>query len=46
MSEPFAYVLDDSDYQAAVRGLSQEYREKMIFFDVGDVETPIILQRI
>ena len=38
MSEPFAYVLDDSDYQAAVRGLSQEYREKMIFFDVDDVE--------
>ena len=38
MSEPFAYVLDDSDYQTAACGLSQEYREKMIFFDVNDVE--------
>ncbi len=38
MSEPFAYVLDDSDYRDAVRGLSQEYKEKMVFFDVDDVE--------
>ncbi|MGI6011549.1 MAG: FtsX-like permease family protein [Ruminococcus sp.] len=38
MSEPFAYVLDDEDYQKMTEGISREYMEHLIFFNVSDVE--------
>lgn len=38
MSDPFAYVISDADYKAMTAGLSDAYRENLIFFDVDDVE--------
>lgn len=38
MSDPFAYVLDDSDYQNMSAGLTNQYKEKTILFDVAEPE--------
>lgn len=38
MSSPFAYVLNDADYQAASASLGSQYMEKIICFDVKDTE--------
>ncbi|MGI6005945.1 MAG: FtsX-like permease family protein [Ruminococcus sp.] len=38
MSEPFAYVLSNEDYQTMTAGISREYMEQMVFFNVSDVE--------
>lgn len=38
MASPFAYVLDDTDYKAMTKGLSKEYREHMVFFNVSDIK--------
>lgn len=38
MSEPFAFVLDDQDYQNIISGVSPAYVEHLIFFNVSDVE--------
>ena len=39
MSDPFAYILNDSDYQDLSQGLQDQYREHLIFFDVADIES-------
>lgn len=38
MSSPFAYVLSNSDYQSMTNGLSEEYTEHLVLFDVADYE--------
>ncbi len=38
MSSPFAYVLNDADYQAAAASLGSQYMEKVICFDVKATE--------
>lgn len=38
MSEPYAYVINDSDYSKMTEGLSADYLENLIFFNVSDVE--------
>lgn len=38
MSTPFAYVISDSDYEKMTKGLSDVYRENLVFFNVADVE--------
>lgn len=38
MSRPFTYVLSDSDYQTMTGGLSSQYMERVIMFDVEDPE--------
>ena len=38
MSEPFAYIISDEDYAAMTAGLSDDWREHLVFFDVADVE--------
>lgn len=37
MSTPFAYVLDDADYEKITENLSDIYRENLVFFNVADV---------
>lgn len=39
MSDPFAYILNDEDYQDLSQGLQDQYREHLIFFDVADIES-------
>lgn len=39
MGDPFAYILNDSDYQDLSQGLQDQYREHLIFFDVADIES-------
>lgn len=38
MSEPFAYVVCDDDYRVMTEGISREYMEQMVLFNVSDVE--------
>lgn len=38
MSSPFAYVLNDTDYQTAAASLGSQYMEKVICFDLKDAE--------
>ena len=38
MSEPYPYVISDSDYEKMTAGLSPAYLENLIFFNVSDVE--------
>lgn len=38
MSDPFAFVLDDQDYQNITSGVSPAYMEHLVFFNVSDVE--------
>lgn len=36
MPEPFAYVLNDKDYETLTEGIGQEWMEHLVFFDVVD----------
>lgn len=38
MSEPFAYVLNDKDYETLTEGIGQEWMEHLVFFDAADPE--------
>lgn len=38
MSDPFAYVLSDSDYRQITAGITDMYLEKLILFNVADLE--------
>lgn len=38
MAEPYAYVINDEDYKKMTAGLDNSYLEKLIFFNVTDVE--------
>lgn len=38
MSEPFTYILNTEDYQAMTAKLDDDYRERLVFFNVSDVE--------
>ena len=39
MSDLFAYIMNDADYQDLSQGLQDQYREHLIFFDVADIES-------
>lgn len=38
MSEPFAYVLNDKDYETLTESIGQEWMEHLVFFDAADPE--------
>lgn len=38
MSEPFAYVLNDKDYETLTEGIGQGWMEHLVFFDAADPE--------
>lgn len=38
MSKPYAYVISDEDYARITEGLSSDYREHVILFDVNDFD--------
>lgn len=38
MSNPYAYIISNSDYQALTASLSSQYKEQLILFDTADQE--------
>lgn len=39
MSSPYSYILNNKDYQKMSKGLSSQYTEHIVLFDVKDYET-------
>lgn len=39
MSKPYAYVINDEDYAALTKGISQDYAEHIVLFDVTEPDS-------